>query len=186
MKYSFNDWNGRQGTIPVKWFREQYESLPWYRNPDRNKGFATPEENYNIYGERVGCYIPKFEQVGKGIFIPESVDMIFGYVLKHFDLNDAVYAFAKYTPGMILPWHKDNYPTYARNKNATVDEIVRIMIFLHSQAPGHQLWIEDRLCLGNAGQWYSWQGDTKHMAANLGEEDRYVIQITGKNPSLGT
>ena len=111
MKYSFNDWNGRQGTIPVKWFREQYESLPWYRNPDRNKGFATPEENYNIYGERVGCYIPKFEQVGKGIFIPESVDMIFGYVLKHFDLDDAVYAFAKYTPGMILPWHKDNYPT---------------------------------------------------------------------------
>lgn len=179
MKYAYSDWNKRTGTIPVKWFRDDYESLPWYRNPDRNKGFATEEKNYNIYGERVGCYIPKFEEAGKGIFIPDYVDQRFGYVLDHFELNDPVYAFAKYTPGMILPWHKDNYPTYAKNKGAEVDRIVRVMIFLHSPQPGHQLWIEDEYCTGPAGTWFSWQGATKHMAANLGETDRYVIQITG-------
>jgi hypothetical protein len=183
MMYSYNDWNNRNGTIPVKWFAQYYEQLPWYRNPDRNKGFATAEENYDIYGDRVGCYIPKFEEAGKGIFIPENVDNNFKYVLNFFDLKDKVYAFAKYTPGMILPWHRDNYPTYAKNKNAEVDEIVRIMIFLHSPQPGHQLWIEDRFCTGPAGTWFSWQGATKHMAANLGETDRYVIQITGRNPS---
>ena len=179
MKYSYSDWNNKQGTVPVHWKANDYKELPWYRNPDRNKGFATAEENYNIYGERVGCYIPVFEETGKGIFIPEEVDKIFGYVLSYFDLNELVYAFARYTPGMILPWHRDNYPTYAKNKNANANDIVRVMIFLHDPAPGHQLWIEDRFCNGPAGSWFSWKGPTKHMAANLGEVDRYVIQLTG-------
>ena len=182
MKYTYSDWNHKQGTIPVDWLPEHYVDLPWYENPDKDQGFTTPGENYKIYKERVGCLIPKFEHVGKGIFIPDEVDKIFGYVLNFFDLKDSVYAFAKYTPGLILPWHRDNYPTYARNKKADVDRIVRIMIFMHDPAPGHQLWIEDKFCTGPAGSWFSWQGATKHMAANLGECSRYVIQITGKNP----
>ena len=56
------------------------------------------------------------------------------------------------------------------------------MLFLHDPAPGHQLWIEDRYCIGPVGSWFAWQGATKHMAANLGETARYVIQITGKIP----
>ena len=112
--------------------------------------------------------------------MPKNVDKIFGPVLNYFDIDDSVYAFAKYTPGMILPWQQDNYPTYARNKSAAVEQIVRIMVFLHDPAPGHQLWIKDKFCTGQAGTWFSWQGATTHMAANLAETDRYVIQITGK------
>ena len=112
--------------------------------------------------------------------MPNSIDKIFGCVLSYFDIRDAVYAFAKYTPGMILPWHRDNYPTYVKNKKAEVEDVVRIMIFLHDPAPGHQLWINNKFCTGPAGTWFSWQGETKHMAANLGESDRYVIQITGQ------
>jgi len=183
MMYSHSDWNHKKGTIPVHWKPGDYEHLPWYEHPDKRQGFTTRKENYDIYGERVGCLIPKFEEVGKGVFIPDGTSKIFGYVLSQFDLDDSVYAFAKYTPGLILPWHKDNYPTYARNKKAEVEDIVRIMVFLHDPAPGHQLWIEDQYCSGPAGSWFSWQGATKHMAANLGETDRYVIQITGKNPN---
>ena len=116
MKYNFSDWNNKQGTIPVQWKANDYQDLPWYENPDKNQGFTTPKENYDIYKERVGCLIPKFEEVGKGVFVPDDVDAVFGYVLSQFNLDDSVYAFAKYTPGLILPWHKDNYPTYARNK----------------------------------------------------------------------
>ena len=177
MIYSYSDWNNKQGTIPVNWNHKDYEDLPWYEHPDKRQGFTTAEENYSIYKERVGCLIPKFEQVGKGVFIPDEVNAVFGYVLKQFKLDDSVY-----TPGLILPWHRDNYPTYARNKKARVEEIVRIMVFLHDPAPGHQLWIEDNYCTGPSGSWFSWQGATKHMAANLGESSRYVIQITGKNP----
>jgi len=180
MKYSFTEWNNRTGKFPVTWNTADYETLPWYRNPDRVKGFKTEGKNYEIYGDQLGCYIPKFEEVGKGIFVPKNVEKIFGRVLDYFDIDDSVYAFAKYTPGMILPWHRDNYPTYTRNKSAAVEQIVRIMVFLHDPAPGHQLWINNKFCTGPAGTWFSWQGSTKHMAANLGEVDRYVIQITGK------
>ena len=181
MKYDYSDWNDRSGTIPVKWQAKDYENLPWYRHPDvGEKGFTTDDKNLNIYGHQVGCYIPKFEKVGKGISIPDVTKNVFDHVLNHFDLDDLVYTFAKYKPSMILPWHNDNYPTYAKNKNAKVEEIVRIMIFLHDPAPGHQLWIKDKYCTGKAGTWYSWQGSTKHMAANLGEIDRFVLQITGK------
>ena len=92
MQYSHSDWNHKQGTIPVNWSPEHYECLPWYENPDKNQGFTTPKQNYDIYKERVGCLIPKFEEVGKGVFIPDDVDRIFGYVLKFFDLDDSVYA----------------------------------------------------------------------------------------------
>lgn len=184
MKYEYSDWNGKTGTIPVKWTVDDYENLPWYRHPDvGKKGFTTAEENLNIYGNQVGCYIPKFEKVGHGINIPNDVRAVFDHILDHFDLDDLVYTFAKYTPSMILPWHNDNYPTYAKNKNAKIVDIVRIMVFLHDPAPGHQLWVEEKFCSGPAGTWFSWQGGTRHMAANLGECDRYVLQITGKNKS---
>ena len=95
MKYSYSDWNHRQGTIPVDWLPEHYVNLPWYENPDKDQGFTTPGQNYTIYKERIGCLIPKFEHVGKGIFVPDKVDKVFGYVLGYFDLNDPVYAFAR-------------------------------------------------------------------------------------------
>ena len=180
MKYSYPNWNNKQGTIPVNWTETDYTTLPWrIYKPYEKQGFTTQEENYTIYDKRVGCMKPHFEQVGKGVFIPEDVDKIFGYVLGHFELKDPIYAFAKYSPGLILPWHRDNYPTYSKNKNVKPEEVVRIVLFLQNPAPGHQLWIEDKHCTGPAGTWFSWQGRTKHMSANLGETDRYVIQITG-------
>ena len=93
MKYNFSDWNNKQGTIPVQWKANDYQDLPWYENPDKNQGFTTPKENYDIYKERVGCLIPKFEEVGKGVFVPDDVDAVFGYVLSQFNLDDSVYAF---------------------------------------------------------------------------------------------
>ena len=104
MKYTYSDWNHKHGTIPVNWNNKDYEELPWYENPDKRQGFTTPEENYNIYKERVGCLIPKFEEVGKGVFVPDEVDAIFGYVLEQFNLNDClkireIAQFTRATPG---------------------------------------------------------------------------------------
>jgi len=33
--------------------------------------------------------------------------------------------------------------------------------------------------LGKSGDWISWNYDTPHMAANIGTEPRYTLQITG-------
>jgi hypothetical protein len=168
MKYAYSDWNQRHGTIPIFWKPEHYIDAGWYRHPDKTHGFSTEDANYKIYGDNLGVYIP------------EKLDPIFEKAFNFFDLNELVFSLSMYKTGMILPWHKDNYPTYSKNKKvADPETVVRIMVFLEDAQPGHQLWIEDKMCSGKAGSWFSWQGRAKHMAANLGEQNRYVLQITG-------
>jgi len=167
MKYSYIDWNRKYGTVPVIWTADDYKNTEWLRHQG-NGGFNSYDENYDIYSKNIGVLIPK------------KVLPVFEKVKEYFDLDDIVCDLSKYNPGMLLPWHTDTYPTYSKNMNITnKNKIVRIIIFLHDSLPGQQLWIEDMFCFGKAGSWFSWAGDTKHMAANLGENDRYVIQLTG-------
>lgn len=168
MKYSFKDWDNKSGTVPVIWDAKHYiEDTQWYTH-GQGGGFTTSYENLDVYSKNIG------------VLIPRAILPIFQQVTDCFDLQDAVCDLSKYTPGMILPWHHDDYPTYSRNMGiANKNRIVRIIVFLHDSQPGHQLWIRDRFCAGPAGSWFSWIGATRHMAANLGESDRYVIQITG-------
>ena len=82
--------------------------------------------------------------------------------------------------GQVLPWHTDGYLTFIKNKQVQdKSRIVRIIVFLVDSEPGHQLWIGNKLCTGDAGSYFGWEYDTEHMAANLGKQDRYTLQITG-------
>jgi hypothetical protein len=168
MKYKFKNWNNKQGTVPVFWKPSDYLDVEWYRHQDKTHGFTTNHKNYAIYGENLG------------VFIPKTLPKVFESISEFFDLKELVYSLSKYEPGMLLPWHFDNYPTYSRNKNVSdISQIVRVMVFLQDSEPGHQLWLEDNFCYGPAGSWFSWEGQTNHMAANLSETDRHVLQITG-------
>ena len=84
-------------------------------------------------------------------------------------------------PGMILPLHSDRYEFYRQNHSVDqIDDCVRTIVFLEAWAPGHLLLIDNmQLSDWAAGDWICWQGDTVHMAANLGHQDRYTLQITG-------
>lgn len=178
MKYSFSDWNGKTGTIPVSWKPSDYESMEWQDNHDK-RGYVTDTENYDIYGKRLGLQILKYEQQDEGIFLPNNIKETFDYVPALFDLNKTVYSFMRYPVGNILPWHRDNYPVYLKkNKVNDIESVVRILVFLHDSHPGQQLWIGDRMCYGPAGSWFAWTGTTEHMAANLSKHPRYVLQIT--------
>lgn len=109
-----------------------------------------------------------------------EVPDVFWTVTKQFGLGKPIVGVNTYTPGQIIPWHADLYQHY-RNENNIPDDkqIVRIIVFLHDQKAGHQLWIEDQICIGNAGAYFGWIDQTEHMAGNVGHEDRYVLQITG-------
>lgn len=182
MKYSYSDWNLKQGTIPVRWKKSDYEDHKWISNHDK-RGYSTEDENYEIYRERLGVHILDYEKQGEGIFIPESMKRVFDYVPDLFDLDRVVYSFMKYPVGNILPWHVDNYPTYCKNNNVQdVESVVRIVVLLNDATPGQQLWIKEKMCYGPAGSWFAWEGSTEHMAANLSKEPRYAIQITGIKP----
>jgi hypothetical protein len=168
MKYSLKNWHNQSGSIPVSWQPEDYIDKTQWRLHHGVGGFTTADDNLQRYQNNIA------------VLIPETLLPVFDQVCEHFDLKDLVCDLSKYTPGMVLPWHVDDYPTYSKNMKITdKNDIVRIIVFLHDSLPGQQLWVEDRLCSGPAGSWFSWTGQTKHMAANLGETDRYVIQLTG-------
>lgn len=182
-KYSYSNWSKRSGTIPVQWQASDYQDHKWKTNHDK-RGYSTKDENYKIYNDRLGVHILDYEKQGEGIFIPESMKKVFDYVPGCFDLDKIIYSFMKYPVGNILPWHRDNYPTYCKNNGIDdVESIVRIVVLLSDGKPGQQLWIEDMYCNGPAGSWFSWEGSTEHMAANLGTVPRYALQITGVKPS---
>ena len=48
-----------------------------------------------------------------------------------------------------------------------------------SFAKAMPIWIKDKLCYAKAGSYFGWKNQVNHMATNLSEKDRYVLQITG-------
>ena len=109
-----------------------------------------------------------------------TVPDVFWTVTNQFKLSMPIVGINLYKPGQIIPWHSDMYKHYKLENNIADDkQIVRIIVFLHDQMAGHQLWIEDQMCIGNAGTYYGWVDQQEHMAGNVGHENRYTLQITG-------
>lgn len=83
----------------------------------------------------------------------------------------------------ILPYHRDTYEYYKKVFNISdTSNIWRSIIFLEDWKPGHIFEIEDTpITKWKAGDYVLWQYDSPHMAANLGLEPRYTVQITFTN-----
>ena len=84
-------------------------------------------------------------------------------------------------PGRILPEHQDTYKKYRELFN--IDNpysIWRAVVFLEDWQSGHYLEVADCPITGwQAGDCVLWQYNTPHIAANLGRENRYTLQLTG-------
>ena len=92
-------------------------------------------------------------------------------------------------PGTVLPRHEDTYARYRVIHNIRdVNSIWRAVVFLQDWQSGHYFEIDDTpVTEWAAGEYALWQGDTPHLAANMGHEPRYTLQITGipnENPLL--
>ncbi len=81
---------------------------------------------------------------------------------------------------VILPYHQDTYDYYKKLFNITDPKTIwRAVIFLEDWKPGHIFEIENTpITQWRAGEWVLWNYDTPHMAANLGLEPRFTLQIT--------
>ena len=158
-----------KGKIKPTWTINDYKKGPWRLHISPLSSFRTKQLNVNVFEHNIGVYINN-----------DVEKKFISFAEKKFKLNHTVVAFNKMIPGQILPFHKDLYSTYIKkNRIKNKKNIVRIIIFLHDSLPGHQLWIEDKICTGPAGSYFGWKYGAKHMAANLGEQDRCVLQITG-------
>lgn len=85
-------------------------------------------------------------------------------------------------PGTVLPTHGDLYKKYIDlfNLQGQEQSIRRAVVLLEDWKSGHYFeGLGTPLTQWKAGQVIEWIYDTPHLAANIGFEPRYTLQITG-------
>lgn len=84
-------------------------------------------------------------------------------------------------PGNIMPEHSDTFIKYREIMNLKeTDNVGRAVIFLEDWKSGHYFEIDETPIVNwKKGDFVLWKNNTPHMAANLGKENRYTMQITG-------
>lgn len=91
-------------------------------------------------------------------------------------------SYYRMSTGTILPTHGDLYLKYIKlfNLEGKEQSIRRAIVFLEDWKSGHYFEAMGTSHTGwQAGQVVEWTYDTPHMAANIGTDPRYTLQITG-------
>jgi hypothetical protein len=95
------------------------------------------------------------------------------------DIGTSYYRMAT---GTVMPVHQDRYSRYVRLFDLVGRErtIWRALVLLEDWKPGHYLEVDGLpFVKWRAGTVVEWCYDVPHMAANIGLEPRYTLQITG-------
>jgi len=96
--------------------------------------------------------------------------------------QDVGIAFYRMSTGTVMPVHSDLYKRYVEKFDLKGREtsIRRALMLLEDWSPGHYLEVNGCAYVHwRAGFTVEWNYDTPHMAANIGLQDRYSLQITG-------
>ena len=96
--------------------------------------------------------------------------------------KDIGLAFYRMSTDTVMPVHQDLYKRYIELFNLQGQEtsIRRALLLLEVWQPGHYLEVNSKPYVAwKAGDTVEWVYDAPHMAANIGLEDRYTLQITG-------
>ena len=102
-------------------------------------------------------------------------------VLEQIPLQNSSITLYCMPPGTIMPEHSDTFIKYREIMNLkTTDDVGRAVIFLEDWKSGHYFEIDETPMVNwKKGDYVLWKNDTPHMAANLGKENRYTMQVTG-------
>jgi hypothetical protein len=96
--------------------------------------------------------------------------------------RDIGLAFYRMRTGTVIPVHSDLYKRYIELFDLQGQEhtIRRALLLLEDWCPGHYLEVAGKPYVNwQAGDTVEWVYNTPHMAANIGLQDRYTLQITG-------
>ena len=91
-------------------------------------------------------------------------------------------SYYRMTSGTVMPVHQDRYVKYIDLFRLRGQEhnIRRALVLLQDWRSGHYLEVEACPFVNwQAGTVVEWIYDTPHMAANIGLEPRYTLQVTG-------
>lgn len=96
--------------------------------------------------------------------------------------QDIGVAYYRMHTGTVMPEHQDLYKRYIEvfGLQGKESSIRRAIVFLEDWKSGHYLELNGNPIVNwRAGDTVEWHYDTPHMAANIGIEPRYTLQITG-------
>ena len=96
--------------------------------------------------------------------------------------KDVSTTYYRMSTGVILPVHGDLYLRYVDffNLQGQEQRIRRAIVFLEDWKPGHYFEGNNVAKVDwRAGDVVEWKYDAPHLAANLGLDPRYTLQITG-------
>lgn len=154
------------------WWNLDHRSLPYIHEPFNNPrdvdlwrklGFTQQRFTGDMYDMRFSepHWIPRFRDA---------------FPMRHFS-----WSMYRMRPGDVMPLHSDTYQRFCEIYSiADYNEIQRVVVFVEPWQSGHYFEIDDAIITGwQAGTWVKWQGDTPHLAANLGSTMRYTLQLTG-------
>jgi hypothetical protein len=103
-------------------------------------------------------------------------------IFKDMGWKDIGTSYYRMNTGTVLPTHGDLYVKYIDlfHLHGQEHRIRRAIVFLEDWKSGHYFEGIGAPCANwTAGQVMEWTYDTPHMAANIGPEPRYTLQITG-------
>tara|TARA_B110000503_G_scaffold46229_1_gene75482 strand:+ start:14875 stop:15372 length:498 start_codon:yes stop_codon:yes gene_type:complete len=160
-----------KNTISLFW-SNFYKTLSYTEEHFRDKAQLATWENigHNIDNTTIGISPIKDEA------------HIIDIVSKHFShLSHIGVCFHRLSPGNYLPPHQDKYGYYSKMHNVLdLNLIKRYVIFAEDWEQGHLLTIDDTVYSNwKAGDIVGWSGTTLHSAINVGNKNRYTIQVTG-------
>lgn len=150
---------------------DSYKKLPYYRNPFNCNTAVNRWREQGFTQEH---------------FTGEMCDMrsdLPSWTTQFLSIFDGLHVgicFYRMTTCNIIPHHRDTYSYYKKLFNIyDTSTINRAILFLEDWRPGHIFEIENTIISNwRAGHYVLWSGDAIHMAANLGTEPRYTVQIT--------
>jgi hypothetical protein len=165
-----------------KWYTLHVED-PWW----------TIEDFYNVeyehspfndalttkYWKKIGYEEQKF--TGSMYGMPNEMPDWVGRFQKVFPWDNWSWQLYRMEPGCILPAHSDTYRKYKEvNALKNTKKVWRAVVFLEDWQSGHYFEIDStNLSYWKKGDYIVWNDQCRHIAANIGELNRYTLQITG-------
>jgi hypothetical protein len=168
------DWG--TGHIDPFWNDEyrylNYKSEPFNNLEDlsrwRCEGYVHPDSHFTGAMCDMRCSQPNWNS------------QLIQWAEQQFNINDVGTSYYRMATGVILPTHSDTYRRYIELFNCKLQDVTRILVMPEDWKSGHYLEIADVAYTSwKAGDYFWWTGAVPHMAANIGVEPRYTIQITG-------
>lgn len=114
--------------------------------------------------------------------LPDWCFDILNSLYEELDIENASMSIYCMPPGTIMPEHRDSYPIYKKIHNIeNPNDVCRILVFLSDWKSGHYFEVDDNPIINwKSGDYCMWFGETPHIAANIGRENRYTLQVTAK------